>query len=103
MSYCIVLSTSASQEEAEKIADLLLKRRIVSCVQMTPVVSLYHWKGKIERASEIQMLMKTTDDLYPQAEKLIKENHSYEVPQIVKIPISTGHKQYLDWISEETV
>ena len=102
MSYCVVLATSDSQEEADKIAGVLLEKRTVACVQMTPIVSHYRWKGKIERANEIRMLIKTTDTLYPQVEKLIRENHSYEVPQIVKLPISAGLPEYLDWISEET-
>ena len=102
MSYCIVLSTSNSQEEADKIAGMLLESRIASCVQMTPIVSLYHWKGKIERENEIQLLIKTKDALYPAVESLIRKNHSYQVPQIIKVPINTGLPEYLEWISEET-
>ena len=102
MDYCIVLSTTGSQEEAEKIAGVLLENRAASCVQISPIVSLYHWKGKIERSDETRLLIKTTDTLYPRVESLIKENHSYEVPQIVKIPVTSGLPAYLDWISEET-
>ena len=101
MTYCIVLSTASSHEEANKIANILLENRAASCVQMTPIVSHYYWKGKVERA-EIQLLIKTTDALYPRVEKLIKETHSYQVPQIVKLPITGGLPAYLDWISEET-
>jgi len=102
MDYCIVLSTAGSQEEADKIAGILLEKRAAACVQITPIVSLYHWKGKIERSGEIRLLIKTTDALYPRVESLIRENHSYEVPQIVKLPITAGLPEYLDWISEET-
>jgi periplasmic divalent cation tolerance protein len=70
---------------------------------MTPITSLYQWKGKTEHASEIQLLIKTTDALYPRVENLIKENHAYEVPQIVKIPINAGLPDYLEWISESTL
>ena len=100
--YCIVLTTCASQEEADRIAGLLLEKRAVACVQMKPISSHYRWKGKIERAEEIHLLIKTTDALYPQVESLIREYHSYEVPQIVKVQITNGLKEYLDWISEET-
>ena len=102
MGYCVVLSTAASQGEAEKIAGALLESRAASCVQIEPIVSLYHWKGKIERTNEMRLLIKTTDVLYPRVESLIRENHSYEVPQIVKLPINAGLPEYLGWISEET-
>jgi len=100
--YCVVLSTTESQEEAEKIAGVLLENRAASCVQIAPILSLYHWKEKIERSNEIRLLIKTTDALYPRVESLIRKNHSYEVPQIVKLPITAGLPEYLDWISEET-
>jgi periplasmic divalent cation tolerance protein len=102
LNYCIILSTTNSEAEAEKIAGILLENRAASCVQLTPIVSLYHWENKIERSSEIQLLIKTTEALYPRVESLIKENHSYKVPQIVKIPINAGLPEYLNWISEET-
>jgi periplasmic divalent cation tolerance protein len=102
MNYCIVLSTTGSQEEADKIAGILLESRAASCVQISPIVSHYRWKGKIEKENEIRLLIKTTDALYSKVENLIRENHSYEVPQIVKVPITGGLKEYLDWISEET-
>lgn len=102
MSYCIVFSTTASQIEADKIATALLEARAVSCVQMMPIISLYHWKGKIERTNEIHLTIKTKDELYPEVEKIIRDNHSYEVPQIVKLPITDGLPAYLGWIREET-
>lgn len=103
MSYCIILTTTSSQEEADKIAGVLIENRAAACVQISPVVSVYRWQGKIERENELRLVIKTTEELYPHAEKLIKENHSYEVPQIVKVPITAGLPEYLDWIYEETV
>ena len=102
MAYCIVFATAGSQEEADKIAAALLENRAASCVQMRPIESLYHWEGKIERANEIHLTIKTADNLYPRVESLIRENHSYKVPQIVKLPITGGLPEYLNWISEET-
>ena len=102
MAYCIILSTCASQKEADKIAALLLEQRIASCVQMKPIISHYHWKGNISRSKEIHLLIKTTDSHYSHVESLIRENHSYEVPEIVKLPISDGFEEYLSWISRET-
>ena len=100
--FCIVLTTTDSQEEADKITSVLLENRATACVQMSPIVSVYHWKGKIERTNEIRLLIKTTDALYPRVESMIMENHSYDVPQIVKLSISAGLPEYLNWISEET-
>lgn len=103
MDYCIVLSTTSSKEEADKIAGILLENRAASCVQMSSIVSHYHWEGKIECTNEIRLLIKTTDTLYQRVECLIKENHSYKVPQIIKLPVTSGLPEYLDWISEETI
>jgi periplasmic divalent cation tolerance protein len=102
MGYCIVLTTTATREEADKIAALLLENRLAACVQISPVTSVYRWKGNVERENELRLVIKTTDELYDKVEKLIKENHSYEVPQIVKTPITGGLPEYLDWIAEET-
>ena len=103
MTYCVVFSTVHSQEEAEQIADALLKNRVASCVQFIPTTSWYHWQGNIEREQEILLIIKTTDTLYNNVELYIKEIHSYEIPQIVKLPISAGLPEYLNWIASETV
>jgi periplasmic divalent cation tolerance protein len=102
MGYCVVFSTVGSQAEADKLAMALLDARVASCVQMTPIKSAYHWKGKIEHANEIHLVIKTKNELYPQVEQIIKDNHSYETPQIVKLPITDGLPAYLDWIKDET-
>lgn len=102
MAYCVVFSTAGSQAEADKLAVALLEARAASCVQMTPIKSVYHWKGAIEHADEIHMTIKTRDDLYPKVQEIIAKNHSYETPQIVKIPITDGLPAYLDWIKNET-
>jgi periplasmic divalent cation tolerance protein len=102
MEYCIVLSTVESHEEADRIAEVLLEKRLAACVQISPVTSVYRWKGKIERDSEFRLVIKTADELYSKLENLIKGHHSYEVPQIVKLPITDGLAEYLGWIDEET-
>jgi periplasmic divalent cation tolerance protein len=102
MDYCIVLTTTATQEEADKIANVLLESRLAACVQTHPVTSSYLWKGKIERADEIRLIIKIRDCFYLRTESLIKENHSYKVPQIVKLLVTAGLPEYLDWIAEET-
>ena len=102
MSYCIVFSTAGSQAEADKIAAALLSARAASCVQMAAIKSAYHWKGKVEHADEIHLTIKTRDGLYPMVEKIIRANHSYETPQVVKVAIGDGLPAYLDWIRAET-
>ncbi|MDR0319505.1 MAG: divalent-cation tolerance protein CutA [Rickettsiales bacterium] len=102
MTYCIVFTTAGNQAEADKITAALLDARAASCVQAAEIQSAYHWKGEIARAPEIHLTIKTTDALYPKAAEIIKANHSYDVPQIVKVPIADGLPAYLDWIRAET-
>jgi periplasmic divalent cation tolerance protein len=99
--YIQVLTTVEKKEEAEKIAEILLKKRVGSCIQIFPITSLYWWKGKIEKAEEWMCFIKTKKNLYKKVEKLIKENHSYETPEIIAIPINEGSKSYLKWLNCE--
>jgi periplasmic divalent cation tolerance protein len=102
MTCVIVFTTAGSQAEADKIANALLNAHAASCVQMNEIKSVYHWKGKIAHENEIHLTIKTRDELYPKVQKIILENHSYEIPQIVKVPITGGLPAYLDWIKDET-
>jgi periplasmic divalent cation tolerance protein len=98
-----VLTTTASEEEAAAIADVLLERRLAACVQVLgPVASTYRWQGKVERAREWQCLAKTQAALYPAVEAAIREAHSYDEPEIVAIPILRGSPGYLAWIDRES-
>ncbi|MDR1696873.1 MAG: divalent-cation tolerance protein CutA [Rickettsiales bacterium] len=100
--YCIIFSTAGSAAEADKIAAALIDARAAACVQMTPITSLYRWKGAVEREPEIHLMIKTRDELYDAAAEIIRANHSYETPQIVRVPITDGLPEYLDWIRDET-
>ena len=102
MTYCIILSTTNSIEEANALTDILLENKAAACVQTLPISSAYHWKGKIERSPEILMLIKTTDNQYPRVQELIRANHSYEVPEIIKFSITDGLPEYLNWILQCT-
>lgn len=98
--YVQVLTTAGSEEEAERIASALLERRLAACVQTVgPIVSRYHWQGRLEEAHEWQCLAKTEAPLYEQVEAAIRAVHSYEEPEILAIPILLGSKGYLDWVS----
>jgi periplasmic divalent cation tolerance protein len=98
--YIQVLTTAGSEQEAERIADLLLDRRLAACVQVVgPIVSRYRWQGKLERATEWQCLAKTEATLYTEVEAAIRSVHSYEEPEILAIPVLAGSMGYLEWIS----
>ncbi len=99
----IIYSTTGSIEEARKIARMLVEEKVVACVNIIPKIeSIYRWKGNIEEDNECVLLAKTTDKNIDKAIQRIKELHSYDVPDIVAIPITHGFKDYLDWVEEET-
>jgi periplasmic divalent cation tolerance protein len=96
-----VLTTAGSEEEAGRIASLLLERRLAACVQVVgPVLSRYRWRGGIEEEREWQCLAKTTRAAYSAVEAAVRETHSYEEPEIVATPIVAGSPAYLAWIDE---
>jgi len=100
--YIMITTTFDNKEEANKISELLLKERLVSCCQLSNITSSYHWKGKIEHTEEYLLQMKSKKDLYKEIERVILDNHSYETPQLIAYDIVEGYKGYLDWIEEET-
>ena len=100
--YIQVVCTFADEEEADRIINMLVDQRLVSCCQKLPVVSTYHWEGNKECSNEFMVFMKTMSALYQEVEQLILSNHSYEVPEIVAYPITYGSESYLNWIDEET-
>lgn len=102
MKYIVVKTTFDQHGEALGMAKLLLEKHLVSCVQISEIDSLYHWKGKIAKEHEFILTMKSKESLYSEIEKEIKQYHSYETPQIIVIPIINGSKDYLDWIDETT-
>jgi periplasmic divalent cation tolerance protein len=99
--YVQVLTTVGSEEEAGRIASLLVERRLAACVQVAgPIVSRYRWQGEVEEEREWQCLAKTTRAAYEKVEAAIRETHSYEEPEIVATPIVAGSPGYLAWIDE---
>jgi periplasmic divalent cation tolerance protein len=98
-----VVTTAASQDGAKKIAQALLEQRLAGCVQMVgPVKSMYRWKGQIETAVEWQCWIKTRRAKYEAVAQVIRQNHTYEVPEILAIPIVEGAESYLRWLASET-
>jgi periplasmic divalent cation tolerance protein len=96
----MVYVTCASKAEAEKIAQTLLGEHLIACANITgPVSSHFHWKEKIDSAEEYLMIMKSRVDLFAVLEQRVRALHSYEVPEILAVPIVEGSKAYFDWMS----
>jgi len=95
----VVLITTNSEEEAHKIAELLVNGRKAACVNIVPRVdSLFWWKDKLNSARESLLLVKTKASLFPEIVELVKRTHSYEVPEIIALPIIAGSEDYLKWL-----
>jgi periplasmic divalent cation tolerance protein len=101
-SFCVILTTVGNHEEAGLIAEALISRRLAACVQVTDIASTYRWNGKVTRDDECLLLIKTAAHLYKHVETAILELHTYEVPEIVELPIVQGLDRYLSWIDEST-
>lgn len=100
--YIQIITTIDKKETAERIAKVLVEKRLASCVQITgPIKSTYWWRGKIETEKEWLCIIKSRKDLYKKIEKTIKQIHPYEVPEILAIPITRGSKDYLMWLGNE--
>lgn len=99
----LVLTNVPDEAAARTIAHLLVKQRLAACVNMLPAVqSVYQWQGKLEQASEVTLLIKTTQERYAELEAAIKSAHAYQVPEIIAVPVVAGLPAYLDWIAAET-
>ena len=102
MNFVQIVTTTRSKEEAEKIAQEVVEKRVAGCVQVFgPVTSTYWWKEKIEKAEEWICLIKSRIDLYEELESAIRSVHSYEVPEIIVLPIEAGYPSYLKWLDNE--
>lgn len=98
----VVLVTCGSAKEARKIARALVEQRIAACVNLltTPVESVYRWKGRVESAKEFLLIIKTTQARFVKLRDAVKRLHSYDLPEIIALPIASGGAAYLNWISE---
>ena len=100
--YCIIFTTANDAYDAKKITDAILPIHLAADVQTSEIQSAYWWQGSVRNKPEILLTIKTRTELFPAVEKIIRENHSYDVPQIIAIPIIAGSADYLGWIKEET-
>ncbi len=98
--YIVILVTAKDRQEAEKISQLLVKERLIACANIVcPVTSFFHWVGNTEKAEECLIVMKSRRDLFAEVAEQVKRLHSYEVPEVLAVPIVDASKVYLDWMS----
>jgi periplasmic divalent cation tolerance protein len=99
----VVFVTASSKEEAETIASAMVEERLAACANIVPsVTSIFRWEGKVERESEVLIILKTRRAVFSQLVDRIEELHSYEVPEIIALPIVGGSDAYLEWLKQET-
>jgi periplasmic divalent cation tolerance protein len=98
----VLLTTLPSQEDARRLARMLVEEKLAACVQLLPIESFYRWEGAVQNEGEVLLLIKTRTSLFEEAIARIKTAHPYTVPQIVGWPFSAGHQPYLDWIDTST-
>ena len=97
----MVLVTAPDRKTARQLARAVLEARLAACVNLAPgVESQFWWKGQIESAGEVLMLLKTTRSRLAKLEQLILAEHPYETPEFLVVPILRGNRRYLDWVAE---
>ena len=99
----VILVTVGTREEAEVIADVLLEQNKAACVNIVPAVdSHFLWEGQLETGQEALLIIKTRASLVEEVTNLVKTVHSYDVPEVIALPIIGGNPEYLAWIDAET-
>ncbi|MEP7148051.1 MAG: divalent-cation tolerance protein CutA [Acidobacteriota bacterium] len=97
----VVLTTTPSSAEAERLAQLIVESKLAACVQILPTMtSIYFWKGKVQSEPEHLLLIKTLDEKFDELSEFIKTNHSYDVPEIVAIDAEKVSADYLKWMTD---
>lgn len=100
--FVMIFVTADSFSSAKKISQSLVEKRLVACANIVPKIeSVFWWKEKIDKASEVLLILKTKKDLFDKVVDEVKLLHSYEVPEIIALPVACGSKEYLDWIEKE--
>ena len=101
--YCVISTTTDSKENADAITQLLLDKKLIACVQSTTIQSAYHWQGKIIKSEEILLQMKSKRSLFEKVQREIEHLHTYDVPEIIMVPMADANLRYLQWLEEETI
>ena len=99
----VILVTAVNQEEAVRIGKGMVKAKLAACANIIPgIQSIYRWKGKVVKAQEVLLILKSTKPRYRALEKAIKAIHTYETPEILALPVKEGLDQYMGWVRDET-
>lgn len=98
----LVLATCPEEALAQRISTQLVEEKLAACVHVTPPVqSFYRWEGRIHKETEVQMWIKTHEDLFERVSQKIRALHPFQVPEILSIPIQDGYREYLTWMQTE--
>lgn len=101
--FAIVLVTAPDLKTARRLAGLALAEKLIACANLVPKIeSHYWWQGRIERAGEVLMILKTTDAALRRLEKLVLSNHPYDTAEFLVLPLRSGAERYLKWLSDST-
>jgi len=103
MNPLLVMTNAPDRAMAERLAQALIEARAAACVNiLAECRSVYRWQGAVETTTEVPILIKTTDAAYPRVERILRECHSYAVPEVIAVPIKYGLPAYLAWVATET-
>ncbi len=103
MSFVCILTTLPDPTSARQLARRLVEERLAACVNVLDgCTSVYRWQGAVEEASEVVLVIKTVQDRYAALETFLRQQHPYELPEIIALPIAQGLPEYLDWVGAET-
>lgn len=99
--HLVVLVTTESEAQARRIARRLLQNKLAACVNFMPISSMFLWQGAIQEEEEVLMIIKTRTETFDALMSAVKAAHSYDVPEIIGLPVALGSRQYLKWIDDE--
>jgi periplasmic divalent cation tolerance protein len=101
MAYSVILMTAATEEEAGRLARMLVERRLAACVSQVPGLhSVYWWEGAVQESQEVLLIAKTLKTKVKELVKAVKREHSASVPEVLSLPVKEGSRDYLRWIAE---
>ena len=100
--YCIAMTTLEDEASASRLARSVVEAKLAACVQLMHIRSTFSWEGRVEDAAEVLVLMKTRADVYERLQQFICDNHPYDVPEILQIPVTSGYGPYLSWVKDNT-
>lgn len=101
--HIVVLVTARDTQEAERIARHVVEKKVAACVNIVPGVrSIFRWEGKVDDAQEVLLILKSRQELFDMLAREVKSVHSYDVPEIIALPIVGGYEPYLKWVSDST-